>query len=333
MKILFVHQGLQSFVKKDLDILQEAHEVRVIEWKGGLGGIVTNLLPLWKGTVWCDLTFSWFGKLNAFFTVLFSKLLRKGSVVVAGGDDVGIWIYRGRKHFLCSHPVKRWFPRFIFRNADWVIAISGSNYDDVLANAGASKEKVELIYHGFDNRFFKKAEGVKRLSNRIITVSHVTKENFVRKGVELFIHAAMLLPEYEFIVVGQLEEDPVDLAGSLPVNVFFAGPKYGKELVEVMSSACVYVQASYWESFGCSLAEAMLCECVPVVSRLTSLPEVASDSAYYIDKMNPDELAKMIVAASKDKVMGKYARQRIVDIFPLEKRENKILEKLRQLHQ
>ena len=42
MKILFVHQGLQSFVKKDLDILQKAHEVRSVEWKGGLGGIVVN---------------------------------------------------------------------------------------------------------------------------------------------------------------------------------------------------------------------------------------------------------------------------------------------------
>lgn len=88
MKILFVHQGLQPFVKKDLDILQETHEVRCIELKGSFVDIAGNIIHLWAGVVWCDLTFSWFGKLHAFFAVLFSKMLRKKSIVIAGGDDV-----------------------------------------------------------------------------------------------------------------------------------------------------------------------------------------------------------------------------------------------------
>ncbi len=37
MKILFVHQGLQSFVQKDLNILSSVHEVRAIQFTGRRG--------------------------------------------------------------------------------------------------------------------------------------------------------------------------------------------------------------------------------------------------------------------------------------------------------
>lgn len=70
LKILFIHQGLQSFVQKDLDILRSAHEVCEV-WFGGLRSVPA----ICSGAKWADVTFSWFGKLHAFFAVLFSKLL------------------------------------------------------------------------------------------------------------------------------------------------------------------------------------------------------------------------------------------------------------------
>ena len=82
---------MQSFVKKDLDILREKHEIHILKFTG-INNMFFNLLPdLWKllkGITWCDATFSWFGKLHAFFAVIFSKLLGKKSIVVSGGDDV-----------------------------------------------------------------------------------------------------------------------------------------------------------------------------------------------------------------------------------------------------
>jgi len=125
MKILFVHQGLQSFVQKDLDILRPVHEVREVWFRG-----LRSVPAVWSGTQWADVTFSWFGKLHAFFAVLFSKLLGKKSVVVAGGDDVAKTTSTGRPYGVFGHPVKRWFGRYIFKHTDLVIAISKYNYKE-----------------------------------------------------------------------------------------------------------------------------------------------------------------------------------------------------------
>jgi hypothetical protein len=82
MKILFGHQEMSSFVEKDLRILEQAHEVREYRFRG-----VRDLPGLVQNVMWCDITFSWFGKLHAFYAVLFSKLLRKVSHV---GDERGL---------------------------------------------------------------------------------------------------------------------------------------------------------------------------------------------------------------------------------------------------
>ena len=83
MKILFVHRGLETYVAKDLSILSEVYETRAVHFT-----CFQDVFKIIKGVIWCNLTFSWFGKLNAFFAVLFSKMLGKKAVVVAGGDDV-----------------------------------------------------------------------------------------------------------------------------------------------------------------------------------------------------------------------------------------------------
>ena len=103
MKILFVYQALSTFVKKDLDILRSANAVREVHFQG-----INDISKLWSGVKWCDVSFSWFGKLHAFFTVLFSKMLGKKSVVISGGDDVANAIVEGKPYGLCSQLHKRW---------------------------------------------------------------------------------------------------------------------------------------------------------------------------------------------------------------------------------
>lgn len=83
MRILFVHQGLQSFVAKDLDVLHSANYVRGIPFRG-----TRDVPAVLNGAPSADLAFCWFGKLHAFFAVLFCRLLGKKAVVVAGGDEV-----------------------------------------------------------------------------------------------------------------------------------------------------------------------------------------------------------------------------------------------------
>ncbi|MCJ7507212.1 MAG: glycosyltransferase [candidate division Zixibacteria bacterium] len=328
MKILFVHQGLQSFVQKDLDILRSAHDVRPLQFTGRRG-LPRNLLPdLWQlcqGVLWCDLTFSWFGKLHAFFAVLFSKILGKKSVVVAGGDDVANCIIAGRPYGLCADPVGKWFAYFIFRQADLVVAISEYNWHETITNTSADPGKVVLVPHGFDGDVFHRLSGIHR-ENAVVTIGTVDQESYDRKGLRLFVEAARLLPDSSFLLIGPHIDGAVRKLRSLaPGNVTLTGGLYGDSLLKLLSRCSVYVKASEWESFGCSLAEAMLCECVPVVSRRTALPEVVGDCGFYVDKLEPKELAEKIKLGLQNPQVGKMARERIIKNFPLGRRKEELL--------
>ncbi len=328
MKILFVHQGLQSFVQKDLDILRSVHRVRSVQFtgrKGLINDLIRDLWQLWQGVCWCDLTFSWFGKVHGFFAALFSKMLGKKAVVVAGGDDVGMYRHAGKAYTWPAQPVKKHFTYFTSHNVDEVITISKFNYWEALRYAKAVPDRTILIYHGFDGDEFRKPSQLNK-ENIVVTVGEISFENYDRKGFRLFVESARLIPEVIFLVVGGSEDGArqklEDIASD---NVVFTGPLYGQDLVRILSESKVYVQASEWESFGCAVAEAMLCECVPVVSRRTALPEVVGEAGYYIDNLTAEELSEAIRRALADQEMGVKARARIIQNFSLKERRRKIL--------
>lgn len=317
MRILFVHQGLQSFVQKDLDILSSVHEVREVYFTG-----LQGVLSILEGTSWADLTFSWFGKLHAFFSVSFSKMLGKRVIVVAGGDDVA---YEPKINYgMFVYWRKKWCPLFVFRHADRILCVSEYNREETIRNARADHSKTRLLYHGFDPQEWRPLEGVKK-ENLVLTVGRVTEETLCKKGLDMFVQSATHLPDVPFVLVGPWQGSAVErLRAIAPPNVIFAGAMYDQELVRIYSQARVYVQVSRHESFSCSLAEAMLCGCVPVVSRRTALPEVVGDCGLYVDELTPKALAHEIRQALQSE-LGPKARQRIQTVFPLEKRREGLL--------
>jgi glycosyltransferase involved in cell wall biosynthesis len=329
VRILFVHQGMWPYVERDLKILREAHEVVEIRFTGRKGvfkQLPTDLVRLWRGTIWCDATFSWFGKLHAFWAVLFSKLMGKKAIVVSGGDEVENCLVGGKPWGLCAHPLKRLFPMFAFRHADLILAHSEYNMRSTLQNAGAGPHKTRLIYHGVDGERFRAIPNIER-DNIVVTVGVITRENLHRKGLKLFVRTAAMLPHRQFLLIGpDYDGAYLELKALAPSNVTFLGGLSGDELSEIFSRAKVYVQASECESFAVALAEAMLCECIPVVTRRAALPEVVGDCGFYVDRLEPEALAEKIEEALQAPgELGKRARQRILENFPLEKRRRELL--------
>jgi len=317
LKILFIHQGLQSFVQKDLDFLRSAHQVREVHFTG-----LKDVPVVWQGSAWADITFSWFGKLHAFFAVLFSKLLGKKAVIVAGGDDVA---YEPEINYgMFAYWWKKWCPLFVFRYADLILSVSEFNRRKTIENARANPAKVRLLYHGFDAQKWQRMAGVPK-EDLVLTVGRVTGETFLAKGLALFVQSAAHLPGVPFVLVGPWQDGAVDrLREIAPPNVTFTGGLYGQDLVRMYSRAKVYVQVSVHESFGCSLAEAMLCECVPVVSRRAALPEVLGDCGFYVDELTSETVASQIEQALRSN-LGPAARQRIQSEFSLRQRRERLL--------
>src|SRR5438093_13281517 len=108
-------------------------------------------------------------------------------------------------------------------------------------------------------------------------------------------------------------------------NVTFTGFLSDERLLDLLRKTSVYVQASTHEGFGCSLAEAMLCGCAPVVSDRGAIPEVVGDAGIYVEPHNPRSIGEGIRFAASQPVLGVRARERIVDLFPLEARRKALL--------
>jgi len=317
MRILFVHQGPVSFVLKDLEILRSVHEVREICFTGA-----KDIFALWKWTLWANLTFSWFGKFHAFFAVLFSKLLGKKAIVVAGGDDVAC--EPEINYGMFAYWWKKWCPLFVFRHADLILSVSEFNKHELIKNAKADPAKAKLLFHGFDHMKFQPIKYSEK-EPLVITVGGVNRECLERKGYERFILSAIYLPNIQFILIGKWYDDAIHyLRSKAPANVSFICEVSNTDLIGLLSRAKVYLQASWHEAFGCALAEAMLCECVPVVTRRAALPEVVGNCGFYVDELSPEALAEQIKMALLSDI-GPMARQRIQTIFPLENRREQLL--------
>lgn len=324
MRILLVHQELSSFVERDLSILHTAHEVKAVEFRG-----LAGMPALARGTQWADLTFCWFGKLHAFFAVLFSKMLGKKAIVVAGGDDVAREPSIGYGMF--SYWRKKWCPLFVFRYADVILSVSDFNRRETIQNARAHPHRVTLLYHGFDGQKWQRMPDVSK-ERMVLTVARITQERLTVKGLNLFVRSAAYLPNVPFFVVGPGTGEAVRRLESIaPSNVTFTGGLYGDDLIRMYSRAKVYVQPSVHESFGCSVAEAMLCECVPVVSRRAALPEVVGECGLYVDELTPDAIAGQVRSALRSR-LGRDARGRIIRQFPLAARRQQLLQAVEEVH-
>jgi len=316
MRGCFVHPKMMSFVKKDYEILSSLHQTFNIECNSFLPSV-----SLFKAVLNCDLVFCWFGKMHAFWAILFARMLNKKSIVVAGGDDVAN--EPGIGYGLYAKWWKRWCPDYVFNHCDLVLSVSNFNRTETIKNTGTKENKVKCLYHGFG----KEPLPQNPRDIAVITVGRITGETVIKKGLKFFVQSASFLPDIKYYLIGPCNDGSVEeLKKIVPPNVTFTGGLYGKDLENWYARAKVYVQASYHESFGCSVAEAMLGGCIPVVSRRAALPEVVGDTGIYIEEQTPEAVAEAIKKAlAMPDDYGLNARQRIIDLFPLEKRKEALL--------
>jgi len=180
---------------------------------------------------------------------------------------------------------------------------------------------VEVVYHGFDTDEYSK-EGEKE--ELVLTVANVSNQNLRLKGLSTFIEASRRMRDTDFVIVGECDEGVAEtIRKESSGNLQLTGRLSTRELLEYYRKAKVYCQLSYHESFGCALAEAMLCECVPVVTNRGAIPEVAGGTGVYVEYGNVEETVEGISKALESD-SGSEARDRIVQTFPLSKRKDAI---------
>ncbi len=320
--ILFAHisRSPPSFVQKDIEILSSEFPVQTVYYSSR-----SDVLRLASEVARSAIVFCWFAWDQAAWAVRFSRFLGKKSIVIIGGFDVVHMPEIDYGNLLSKRSARR--TKYAILKSTRPIAVSESIRGDAVSLTG--RPDIDVVYHGFDSEKFRPATEKQDL---VLTVGEINESNLQRKGLLTFLKAAELLPDVRFAAVGRVRELPPEHRRllSLP-NVDVPGFVSDEDLLDYMQRAKVYVQVSAHEGFGCSLAEAMLCECVPVVSSRGALPEVVGDTGPYVRFGDSRAAADAIEGAIGDKSPGKRARERIRTHFPLEKRRKALLETVRGL--
>jgi glycosyltransferase involved in cell wall biosynthesis len=318
-RVLFVHQGaFNRFKQIDLDILKSAYQVREAYCDTGK---LKDILNLFQGVLWADLSFAWFADWHSFYAVIFSRLMMKKSVVVAGGYDTANMpeINFG----LMIRPFRKYIVKLTLKLCNRIITHSKWTTRETARNVGVDLNKVITVYLGLDSEFFKMGFNYNK-EIIVLTVGGLNRTTVRQKGQEVFVRSAKYLPNVKFVLAGPWLDESINYLRSIaPSNVILTGHLSDEELLEYYQKAKVYVQISLHEGFGLALAEAMLCKCVPVVTQVGSIPEVVGECGFYVQPGDPAETAqKITMALSSD--LGRKARERIVEEFPLQERKTKL---------
>jgi len=145
--------------------------------------------------------------------------------------------------------------------------------------------------------------------------------NVLRKGLDVFLEAARLVPELPFVLVGSRPGPATDrLVGRCPPNVRLLGPVSDQELRERFRRARVYAQLSRYEAFGSALGEAMSCGCVPVGTRVGGIRTLIGDAGFYVPEEDPAATA-IAIRQAFNHGNAEAARNRIVTGFTLRHRQ------------
>ncbi len=326
-KILAVPEG-DIFLKRDIEILKKHFEIRTaprFNYKRPITSI-PSFFKILKGTLWADLTFSQFADAHAFLAVLFSKVFRKKSLVIVGGYEVARVPEIGYGAML--NPMYAQVVRFVLKHADRVLTTAESLRKDAVVNAGVPGNNIKTVPECYDSQFWE-ASGEKQ--DIVMTVAHIKHSVVKRKGLETFVEAAKYLPEARFILIGpDVDGSTKRLKSIAPSKVELPGFIPETELPKWYSRAKVYCQLSRYEGIPNALCEAMLCECVPVGTEYCGIPVAIGNTGFYVPYGDVEATVQAIKKAL-DSDKGKEARERIVRMFPLERRVRELVGEVEEL--
>lgn len=172
------------------------------------------------------------------------------------------------------------------------------------------------IPYGFDATTWTEEGVSKSRSGAICVAMGAANGNAVhfRKGIDMIIEAARALPDMSFTVVGVSTTASYT---SLPSNLHVLSSVGQDNLRRLFRSSSYYLQPSVMEGFPNALCEAMLCGCLPVVSSITSMPEIIDGCGIVLIERRSEALSEAIrrlIAIGPEQAAGMRlsARERIL---------------------
>ena len=243
-------------------------------------------------------------------------------------------------NFFSKHEVEREKNKLscLLPLVDRIIAVSESTKNDIVDLFKISPEKIKVVYHGLDERFFKKSNPaeIKEVKKR-----YKIKNNYIfflspletRKNVCRLIQAFDKVKEeiknnpnkfsnvlrgdqdLQLVLTGKMQSASQKIRHKIyqsPYKKDIILTDYAKpeDLNALFDGAKIFVFPSLYEGFGLPLIEAMA-KGVPIItSNLSSMPEIAGDNnAIFINPYRIEEIAQAII----DLLLNHDLRKKIIE--------------------
>ncbi|MBW7956455.1 MAG: glycosyltransferase family 4 protein [Deltaproteobacteria bacterium] len=213
----------------------------------------------------------------------------------------------------------------------------------------AHSARVRTLHNGVDYARFSQVRPQDG-DRRLICVGRISPEKGLHVIIEAFNIIAPRHPGLELHLIGQERITPreflVDLsdeqtvrslaafypgsyqkkiskmlAPGLSERVFFIGHVSHQEMIAKYSEAHIFINASFYESFGMPVAEAMACGLPVIATRVGGVPEIVEDgvSGLLVQPGDPIGLGKAIELLIRDRGLrasvSAAGRQRVKDLF------------------
>lgn len=208
--------------------------------------------------------------------------------------------------------------RYSAKNAKKIFTISINSRNAIIKAYSINPEKVIVTYPGMSDLqmddlsktdIFKK---YKITGDYILSVGTVQPRKNYQKLISAFAGLlkgnALGKERLSLIIIGKmgwLYEDILAFPQKLGIadQVRFLDFVPDTDLKFFYRHAVCYVQPSLYEGFGLPVAEAMRESCPVVVSRTSSLPEVAGPAGIYVDPDSADDIARGIIQAVNQRTL------------------------------
>lgn len=190
------------------------------------------------------------------------------------------------------------------RRARKVITVSKSTKEDVVNVLKVPSYKIEVIYEASDSCY----RVVPDLTDFVIKKCNIqlpfllfVGEIRPHKNLNRLLKAfkQVKYKDYYLIIVGRNYLDykePFELIEKLGIQdrVRFLSFVSKEDLVHLYNAATVFVLPSLYEGFGIPVLEAMACGTPVITSNVSSLPEVAGNSALLVDPYDVESMTDAI---------------------------------------
>lgn len=344
-KALFFFPSLSSFIKKDLEILELQFNIHTNSFQPkkkwhSFSLLLKQFFFLLKN-IRASIYIIEFAGYHSFLPVFFGRICKIPTLIICGGNDChsfpAIKYGNHSKLFLSAATRYSLIHCTQISTKHDSLWFCNYNYDQRFPNKQGIKAFIPniktpnaTITNGYDSTFWKNTLGEKKPYTFITVCGNLHLDFQIElKGIDLFIEAAKIFPLLKFTIVGASKHHRLK---KLPSNIEILGNKNSKELRELFSENKYYIQLSLAEGFPNALCEAMLCECIPVVSDVFSMKEIIENTGYVLAKKDIGKLKSIFTRIQAEETHSRHnARNRIQKNYDIEFRRNKLTELVNKL--